>query len=236
MSANHNHFIIAIDGPSGSGKSTTAKLVADALDLLYLDTGAMYRGITLAASDAKYKPESSTKFETFLQTLKIEFTKEGLFVLNGTVRESEIRSPEIAAQVSQYSALPEVRKYLTQLQRTIAETRSCVLDGRDIGTVVFPNAQFKFFLVADIDVRAKRRFLELQQKGVQTTLESVKKNLEERDYQDSNRAVSPLKKADDAIEINTTNQTIQQQAEEIIQTVSVVRNERNPSAATRKEA
>ena len=187
MSSSEN-FVIALDGGSGTGKSTTAKIVAKTLGITYLDTGAMYRAVTLA----------------------------------GVCRESEIRGMKVSSNVSIYCALPSVRAAMTAQQREIGKRQSCILDGRDIGTVVFPDAKYKFFMVTDVKVRAERRYKELLEKGEKVTLEEVLNNLVERDRLDSSRANAPLKKADDAIEIDTTHISIQQQVQKILDYVGVV--------------
>ena len=216
------HIIIAIDGPSGTGKSTTAKIVAKDLGITYLDTGAMYRAITFAALEKGVAPTDKAGIDQLLQSTKIRFDDNNQIVINGINREKEIRGKQVSEAVSPYSAIPEVRSVLTQWQREIAGERSCILDGRDIGTVVFPNADFKFFLVTDLKVRAERRYQECLQKGIAMTLEEIEKNLAERDRIDSSRATAPLKKADDAIEIDTTQLSIQQQVKIIEDRVGVV--------------
>jgi len=202
--------VIAIDGPSGTGKSTTAKLVAKELGYTYLDTGAMYRAVA-------YLAESGSS----LSEAKISFDKNNQILINGVNRESEIRDPKISKVVSKYSAMPHIRETLTSQQREMGSKHPCVLDGRDIGTVVFPNAKYKFFLTADYGTRAARRLLELQAAGKAEgeTLESVEKNLRERDKADSEREIAPLAKAKDAIEIDTSHITIQQQVQKILQSV-----------------
>ena len=216
------HIIIAIDGPSGTGKSTTAKIVAKDLGITYLDTGAMYRAITFAALEKGVAPTNKAGIDQLLQSTKIRFDDNNQIVINGMNREKEIRGKQVSEAVSPYSAIPEVRSVLTQWQREIAGERSCILDGRDIGTVVFPNADFKFFLVTDLKVRAERRYQECLQKGIAMTLEEIEKNLAERDRIDSSRATAPLKKADDAIEIDTTQLSIEQQVKKIEDRVGVV--------------
>ena len=216
------HIIIAIDGPSGTGKSTTAKIVAKDLGINYLDTGAMYRAITFAALEKGVAPTDKAGIDQLLQSTKIRFDDNNQIVINGINREKEIRGKQVSEAVSPYSAIPEVRSVLTQWQREIAGERSCILDGRDIGTVVFPNADFKFFLVTDLKVRAERRYQECLQKGIAMTLEEIEKNLAERDRIDSSRATAPLKKADDAIEIDTTQLSIEQQVKKIEDRVGVV--------------
>lgn len=216
------HIIIAIDGPSGTGKSTTAKIVAKDLGITYLDTGAMYRAITFAALEKGVAPTDKAGIDQLLQSTKIRFDDNNQIVINGINREKEIRGKQVSEAVSPYSAIPEVRSVLTQWQREIAGERSCILDGRDIGTVVFPKADFKFFLVTDLKVRAERRYQECLQKGIAMTLEEIEKNLAERDRIDSSRATAPLKKADDAIEIDTTQLSIEQQVKKIEDRVGVV--------------
>ena len=216
------HIIIAIDGPSGTGKSTTAKIVAKDLGITYLDTGAMYRAITFAALEKGVAPTNKAGIDQLLQSTKIRFDDNNQIVINGINREKEIRGKQVSEAVSPYSAIPEVSSVLTQWQREIAGERSCILDGRDIGTVVFPNADFKFFLVTDLKVRAERRYQECLQKGIAMTLEEIEKNLAERDRIDSSRATAPLKKADDAIEIDTTQLSIEQQVKKIEDRVGVV--------------
>ena len=216
------HIIIAIDGPSGTGKSTTAKIVAKDLGITYLDTGAMYRAITFAALEKGVAPTDKAGIDQLLQSTKIRFDDHNQIVINGINREKEIRGKQVSEAVSPYSAIPEVRSVLTQWQREIAGERSCILDGRDIGTVVFPNADFKFFLVTDLKVRTERRYQECLQKGIAMTLEEIEKNLAERDRIDSSRATAPLKKADDAIEIDTTQLSIEQQVKKIEDRVGVV--------------
>jgi len=219
MAKENAQNIIAIDGPSGTGKSTTAKMVASELGYTYLDTGAMYRAIAWV-----------------IENTKISFDKENKVLINGVNRESEIRDPKISAVVSKYRAVPVIREALTAQQREIASAQPCVLDGRDIGTVVFPNAKHKFFLTADYKTRAARRLLELQNAGKAEgeTLESVEKNLKARDEADSTREIAPLIRAKDAIEIDTSHTTIQQQVQKVLQSVSEVARCNNSLNATHK--
>jgi len=206
--------VIAIDGPSGTGKSTTAKMVAKELGWTYLDTGAMYRAVAYLIENGELKNGEYSK-------LGVAFDNNNQILINGVNRESEIREPKISAVVSKYSAMPSIREALTAQQREIGSKQPCVLDGRDIGTVVFPNAKHKFFLTADYKTRAARRLLELQNAGKADgeTLESVEKNLRERDEADSKRNIAPLIRAKDAIEIDTSHLTIQQQVQKVLQSV-----------------
>ena len=222
MNTNKSHIIIAIDGPSGTGKSTTAKIVAKDLGFTYLDTGAMYRAITFAALENGIAADDRVGIDRLLKSTQIRFDEQNHILINGKDCEQEIRGKRVTEAVSPYSAIPEVRATLTQWQREIAKECNCILDGRDIGTVVFPHANFKFFLVTDLKVRAERRYLECQQKGIPMTLEEIEKNLAERDRIDSSRATAPLKKAEDAIEIDTTQLSIQQQVKIIEDRVGVV--------------
>jgi cytidylate kinase len=221
--------VIAIDEPSGVGKSTTAKLVARELGYTYLDTGAMYRAVA-------YLAENAEKLNEILENTKISFDENNQVLINGVNRESEIRDPKISAVVSKYSSMQHVREALTVRQREIGSMRPFVLDGRDIGTVVFPGAKYKFFLTADYKTRAARRLLELQAAGKagSETLESVEKNLRERDKADSEREIAPLAKAKDAIEIDTSHITIQQQVQKILQSVGEVARCKHSLDATQK--
>ena len=221
MSSTEN-FIIALDGGSGTGKSTTAKLVAKALGITYLDTGAMYRAVTFAALEKGLEAKEGPEMDALLANLTLGFGPENHVIIDGVDREREIRGMRVSANVSIYCALPSVRRAMTAKQREIGKRQSCILDGRDIGTVVFPDARYKFFMVTDVRVRAERRLKELLEKGERVTYEEVLENLTERDRLDSSRAEAPLKKADDAIEIDTTHISIQQQVQKILDYVSVV--------------
>ncbi len=211
-------LIIAIDGPAGSGKSTTAKLLAKKLGYLYIDTGAMYRAVTLFAiknnllGDEKKIIELASNLDI---ELKFEDGQTKVSV-NGKDVTEEIRSLEVNQNVSPVSKIEGVRKILVQKQKEMGKNGGVVMEGRDITTVVFPNADLKVFLTASIDERARRRALEFSQKGQQVNLEEVKQNIIERDRIDSSRSVSPLTKSPDAIEIDTSNLTIEQQVDLIL--------------------
>lgn len=210
---------IAIDGYSGCGKSTTAKGVARRLGYVYVDSGAMYRAVTLYF--LRHNIPFDTENPAMLAALKeihIDFVlckDTGLpeVRLNGEKVEKEIRSPEIAANVSPVSVHPAVRKQMVKLQQKMGKKSGVVMDGRDIGTVVFPHAELKVFMTADVEVRAQRRKEELAEKGITVSLEEVIHNLEERDKIDSSRAESPLRKAEDAIEIDTSTTSVAEQIE-----------------------
>jgi small subunit ribosomal protein S1 len=215
-------IIIAIDGPSGTGKSTTAKLVAARLGLLYLDSGAMYRALTWKALQAGVKSEQIAELVRLARSTQLSFDPQGNIQIDGTSRADEIRLPEISANVSRFCTHPDVRTVVTDQLRRIGSERGSVLDGRDIGTVVFPNAQYKFFLQADYRVRAERRLAELALKGIEISLAEVEANLRERDELDSNRETAPLRQAPDAIMLDTTTTKIEEQVDQVCSHVNVV--------------
>ena len=208
---NKKGLVIAIDGFSSTGKSSISKVVADTLGLIHIDTGAMYRAITLFGLRNFKNEKQEIDLSKLLQNLNeisLEFREnsEKLEIyLNGENVSKEIRTTEVSDNVSFIAKQPEVRERLVVLQRDIAEKQGVIMDGRDIGTVVLPDADYKFFLTASADERARRRFLELQSLGIETTIEEVKQNLIERDRIDSEREISPLKQAEDAILIDNTN-------------------------------
>ena len=204
-----NVYQIAIDGPSGSGKSTLAKGAAKKLNIMYLDTGAMYRTCALCSIKTGIDPKDEEAVKNMLETmdLKIKF-EDGVqhMILNGEDVTGFIRTEEVSKAASNISTWPFVRTALVDMQRKIAADQSFVVDGRDIGSVVLPNAKYKFFLTASAEARAKRRFLELQEKGDNNqTYEEVLKDIIWRDKQDSERSASPLVKVDDAVEIDTSD-------------------------------
>lgn len=208
---NNKGLVIAIDGFSSTGKSSISKVVADTLGLIHIDTGAMYRAITLFGlrnfKDEKQEVDLSKLLQN-LNEISLEFRENSgklEIYLNGENVSKEIRTTEVSDNVSFIAKHPEVRARLVVLQRDIAEKQGVIMDGRDIGTVVLPDADYKFFLTASADERARRRFLELQSLGIETTIEEVKQNLIERDRIDSEREISPLKQAEDAILIDNTN-------------------------------
>ena len=206
-----SNFIIALDGPSGSGKSTIANILAKKLKISYLNTGSMYRAVTLFFLENNIKKSDKIDID-LLRKINIDIKEDRVF-LNGKDVSEKIRNKEVTENVSWVSSISLVRKYLVDMQRKISQNKSIILDGRDIGTVVFPNAKYKFFLVASSEIRAKRRY---EQNEIDKSLEEIQKDIEKRDYLDSHREISPLKKAEDAIEIDSSNLTIDETIEEII--------------------
>ena len=205
----NGHYAIAIDGPSGAGKSTIARAAASDYGFIYVDTGAIYRTVGLAAFNNELDRRDETAVAAILPELNIEmkYSAEGeqRMYLNGTDVSKEIRRPEISICASDVAALPAVRTFLLELQRKMARENSVIMDGRDIGTVVLPDAELKIFLTASAEARAQRRMLELENKGIKSSFEEVLRDIEYRDAQDSGRAAAPLKRADDAIEIDTSS-------------------------------
>ena len=217
-------IIIAIDGNSGCGKSTTAKMVAKELGYSYIDTGAMYRATTLYFLRNYVRLTNEKDVEAALGHITIEFIFNKKFqmtetYLNGLRVEKEIRGMEVANKVSEVAALPIVRRAMVKQQQEMGKKKAVVMDGRDIGTTVFPEAEFKIFMSADTKVRAARRQKELLLKGETVTLQEIIHNLEERDRIDSTRKESPLRKADDAYSLDTTNLTIDSQTQYILKLV-----------------
>ena len=216
-------MIIAIDGPAASGKSTTAIGVAKCLGITYLDTGAMYRAVTFGLIENDIKFEDSSELDNYLKQIKIKFseTKSGIILnLDGRNVSKEIRSSKVTENVSEVSALKSVRHSMVIIQRKLAKKNDCILEGRDIGTVVFPNADFKFFLIADEKSRAKRRQNDLKIMGEKKSIESVIKDINKRDHKDSTRKHSPLTKSEDAIIIDTSNLGINKVIDKIVNIVN----------------
>ncbi|WP_283580507.1 (d)CMP kinase [Ligilactobacillus aviarius] len=214
---------VAIDGPASAGKSTVAKIVAKKLHFIYCDTGAMYRSVTFAALKNHIKLDDDQALKELLKTIEIRFVpaepEQRVFVNDEEVTQA-IRTPEITNNVSLVSAQPSVRAELTKRQQEIAEAGGIVMDGRDIGTTVLPNAEVKIFLVASVHERAVRRFKENQTKGIDTPLDVLEKEIEERDYKDSHREISPLTQAKDAVLVDTTSLTIDQVVDQILEIIN----------------
>lgn len=219
-------IIIAFDGHSSCGKSTVAKAVAKELNYTFIDSGAMYRAVTYLALQRKLINGKEIKLDDLkkdLASINIEFVKNSSGQqetwLNGKNIEREIRNIEVSNSVSYISEIDFVRTKLVDLQQKMGERKKIVMDGRDIGTVVFPNAELKFFMTASVDVRAQRRYSELIEKGHEVSFEEVKENIEKRDFIDQNRKISPLRKADDAIVLDNSNLTREEQFEWVMKIV-----------------
>lgn len=209
------NYIVAIDGPAGSGKSTISKIIAKKLGFTYLDTGAMYRMITFYALDNNVNLDNVKDVEKMLLNAKLDINGEK-FYLNSNDVSKEIRGVEVTKNVSKVAAIKIVREKLVDLQREISKGKKVILDGRDIGTVVFPNANLKIFLNASAEERAKRRLKDFAEKGIEQNYEEVLEDIIKRDKMDSEREESPLKKANDAVEIDTSNMEIEGVCERII--------------------
>lgn len=214
---------IALDGPAGAGKSSIAKKAAKALDFIYVDTGALYRTIGLAASRKNVEPKPSKEVEELLDKINVDLTfnslGEQVVLLDGEDVSGEIRTPEASMMASKISVVPAVRAYLLDLQRNMAKTHNVIMDGRDIGTVVLPNAKVKIFLTASPEARAQRRYKELCEKGMDVKYEDVLNDVIQRDYNDTHRDVAPLKPADGCVIVDTTELDFEQSVDKIISVI-----------------
>ena len=211
-------YNVAIDGPAGAGKSTVAKRVAKELDFIYVDTGAMYRALAVFFLKQGLRPEDTEKIAKSCKDAKVSIGYEDgvqQVYLNGENVTSLLRTEEVGNMASVSSAVREVRAQLLELQRELARTKDVVMDGRDIGTNILPNANVKVYLTASVAERAKRRYLELKEKGVDCNLDEIASDIEERDYRDMNREISPLKQAEDAVLVDTSYMNI----EEVVDTI-----------------
>ena len=208
--------VIAIDGPAGSGKGTIAKLIAKRLGLTYIDTGATYRSIALATLKNNIKIDEKEKIINLTKTLVIDFDKDGKTYLNNQDVSKEIRTNEVNNIVSPISSIPEIRDLMVDLQRKMAKNKDVIMEGRDITTVVFPNAKFKFYLDADINERAKRRFLQNKQMNIESNIDEIIESIKKRDYNDMNKPKGALKRCEDQIYIDTTNMTIDEVVNKIV--------------------
>ncbi|GGJ10277.1 cytidylate kinase [Alicyclobacillus cellulosilyticus] len=221
-----HHLCIAIDGPAGAGKSTVAKEVARRLGIVYVDTGAMYRAVAWLALRHGVSPADEQGLIRLLRQHELRFERNGhgMFdvYVDGANITSELRTPEVSAAVSQLSAHPEIRRILTEWQRSFSRSQSVVMDGRDIGTVVMPDAPVKIYLTADIRERARRRADELAAKGFSVSVEELLHSLRERDERDTSRACAPLRRPDDAICIDSTDMTVDEVVERILSIVRQV--------------
>ena len=219
---------VALDGPSGAGKSTIAKTVAAKLGFVYVDTGALYRSIAYYAITRGADVNDGAQVAAVLDGLAVRLTYiEGAqaVLVNGENVSDKIRTPEISMAASAVSKYPEVRAFLLDTQRSIAAENDIIMDGRDIGTVVLPNAQVKVFLTASAEERANRRYKELSEKGDPSTYEEVLADINQRDYNDTHREIAPLKQAEDATLVDSTSMTIEQAADEIVRLVNAVREQ-----------
>ena len=208
-------FIVAIDGPAGTGKGTITKLISQEMGLVNIDTGATYRCVALAAIRNGIKLEEQDKIIELAKTLDIEFDTEGKTWLNKEDVSSLIRSKEVTAIVSQVSSIVEVRSLMVELQRKMSNNKNVIMEGRDITTVVFPNAEFKFYLDATVEERAKRRFKQNEESGINTSMEEIIENIKFRDYNDMHKVVGSLKRIPEQVYIDTSNMTIDEVVDEI---------------------
>ena len=215
-----NQISVAIDGPSGAGKSTLARQAARVLGFLYVDTGAIYRTVALACQRNGVDPTEMGRVAALLPELKIDldYGEDGAqrMLLNGEDVSDQIRTPEISMLTSKVSALPEVRAYLLEKQRELARTRNVIMDGRDIGTVVLPDATVKIYLIAKAEARAQRRCAELREKGMDVSFEEILQDVEQRDYNDMHRDISPLRQAEDARLVDTTLLDLEQSLDVLV--------------------
>lgn len=206
---------IAIDGPAGAGKSTIAKKIANKLGIMYINTGLMYRAITLKALERNISPEDVEGLINLTDSIDMYFENNNIFI-NGEDLTYELNTQEINKSVASYATVPELRERLVELQRKLSNKFNVIMDGRDIGTVVLKNAAFKFYLTASPEERANRRYKELTEKGIESSYEEILKDIIDRDYKDMHREVNPLRKADDAIEIDSTSLSI----DEVVELIS----------------
>lgn len=223
---NNRIFRVAVDGPSGAGKSTIAKKVAEKLGIVYIDTGAMYRAIGykvgqhLAAGDGSQFDAfiKGNEFDDFIRNTRIDLV-DGRIMLDGEDVSEKIRTPEVSMMASRCSSIPIVREKLVELQREMGQRKSVIMDGRDIGTNVLKDAEYKIYLTASAEERARRRYKELEQKGEDQSYEEVLEDIIKRDHNDMTRQLNPLKKADDAVEIDSTAMSIDEVVDEILRIV-----------------
>jgi len=211
-------FAIAIDGPAGAGKSTAARKAAENLNFIYVDTGAMYRTIGLYMLENQVSAENEDALKNALDQIQIELKyKDGVqcMFLNGEDVSGRIRTPEVSAQASVVAAVPEVREKLLDLQRSMAASQDVIMDGRDIGTHILPDAELKIFLTASVEERARRRYLELVEKGEECNIEDIRKDIADRDYRDMHRETAPLRQAEDAVLLDTSDMTLDEVVAEI---------------------
>lgn len=214
------NLVIAVDGPAGAGKSTIAKLIAEKLNINYIDTGAMYRAITYKCLQNNIDINNEKEVTNIAKDCEIDFKDNNIY-LNGEILTDEIRTMEVSNNVSNVAKIKEVRYLMVDVQRNIGKVSSVILDGRDIGSYVFPNADYKFFLIATPEERGNRRYKELVNKGYNVNLEEIIKDIIKRDEIDSNREFAPLVKAEDAIEIDTTGKSINEVVQSVLSKINI---------------
>lgn len=216
---------VAIDGPSAAGKSTIAKMVAKKENFIYIDTGAMYRCVAYYCLTQKIDLNDEKAVEQAIEHIQIRLTPDNKVYLNDEDVSNQIRQDQVSLGASCVSKYQAVRSFLVDEQRKMAKAGNVILDGRDIGTVVLPNADLKIYQIASVETRAKRRYLENLERGLDSDLETIKKEIEERDYQDTHREISPLKKAEDAIELDTSSLTLEEVVEQVLTLIQKAKEE-----------
>lgn len=216
---------VAIDGPSAAGKSTIAKMVAKKENFIYIDTGAMYRCVAYYCLTQKIDLNDEKAVEQAIEHIQIRLTPDNKVYLNDEDVSNQIRQDQVSLGASCVSKYQAVRSFLVDEQRKMAQAGNVILDGRDIGTVVLPNADLKIYQIASVETRAKRRYLENLERGLDADLETIKKEIEERDYQDTHREISPLKKAEDAIELDTSSLTLEEVVEQVLTLIQKAKEE-----------
>ena len=216
---------VAIDGPSAAGKSTIAKMVAKKENFIYIDTGAMYRCVAYYCLTQKIDLNDEKAVEQAIEHIQIRLTPDNKVYLNDEDVSNQIRQDQVSLGASCVSKYQAVRSFLVDEQRKMAKAGNVILDGRDIGTVVLPNADLKIYQIASVETRAKRRYLENLERGLDADLEKIKKEIEERDYQDTHREISPLKKAEDAIELDTSSLTLEEVVEQVLTLIQKAKEE-----------
>ena len=221
-------FIVAVDGVAGSGKGSITKIIAQRLGLIAIDTGAMYRCVALECIKQQITSDELEKIKKVLENIDIQIIRENseqLIFLNGKNVTREIRTPEVDREVAKFAAIKEVREKMTPIQRKMGESNDIIMEGRDIGTVVFPNADVKVFLDCSVEERARRRYKQNIEKGIQTTYEEVLESIKERHRLETERDIAPLVQAPDAIYIDSTGMTVEEEADAVIQIINEKRNE-----------
>lgn len=216
---------VTIDGPSAAGKSTIAKMVAKKENFIYIDTGAMYRCVAYYCLTQKIDLNDEKAVEQAIEHIQISLTPDNKVYLNDEDVSNQIRQDQVSLGASCVSKYQAVRNFLVDEQRKMAKAGNVILDGRDIGTVVLPNADLKIYQIASVETRAKRRYLENLERGLNADLETIKKEIEERDYQDTHREISPLKKAEDAIELDTSSLTLEEVVEQVLTLIQKAKEE-----------